>query len=53
MLVFIGTLAAEAYLGHRPLTEFAVLFVPIMTVPFAFVLAAVYVRRDTRTAIAR
>jgi hypothetical protein len=41
-LAFIGALAAEAYLGHHPLSEFAVLFVPVMTVPFAFVLAAVY-----------
>jgi len=41
-LAFMGALAAEAYLGHHPLSEFAVLFVPVMTVPFAFVLAAVY-----------
>jgi hypothetical protein len=41
-LAFIGALTAEAYLGHHPLSEFAVLFVPIMTAPFAFVLAAVY-----------
>jgi hypothetical protein len=35
-------LAAEAHLGHHPLSEFAFIFVPVMTVPFAFVLAAVY-----------
>ena len=34
-LAFIGALAAEADLGHHPLSEFAVLFVPVMTVPTA------------------
>lgn len=41
-LAFAGALAAEASRGHAPLSEFAFLFVPIMTIPFAFVLAAVY-----------
>jgi hypothetical protein len=41
-LAFLGALAVEASRGHRPLGEFAVLFIPIMSVPFAFVVAMVY-----------
>jgi hypothetical protein len=41
-LAIIGALAGEAYRGHHPLSDFAIIFVPIMTVPFVFVIAAVY-----------